>query len=103
MIFGGDEWTSCLSVKPRASTINRRMDDVAGAVTIRDFAPGDEQRWDSFVEAAPDATFFHLSGWKEVIEQAFKHRTFYLIAERRSAITGVLPLTLVRTKLFGAS
>src|SRR5205085_9693660 len=29
--------------------------------------------------------------------------TFYLIAERRSAVTGVLPLTLVRTKLFGAS
>src|SRR3979411_2531291 len=103
MILGGDEWIGCLSVKPRAATINRRMDEAVGAVTIRALAPGDEQRWDSFVEAAPEATFFHLSGWKEVIERAFNHRTFYLIAERQSAVTGVLPLTLVRTKLFGAS
>ena len=44
------------------------MDEVAGALTIREFAPGDERRWDLFVEAAPGATFFHLSGWKEVIE-----------------------------------
>ena len=78
------------------------MDEVAN-VTIREFAPGDEHRWDSFVEAAPDATFFHLAGWKEVIERAFNHRTFYLIAERRGVVTGVLPLTLVQTKLFGAS
>ena len=79
------------------------MDEVAGALTIREFAPGDQHAWDTFVEAAPGATFFHLSGWKEVIERAFRHRTFYLLAERQGAITGVLPLTLVRTKLFGAS
>src|SRR5262249_44754329 len=84
-------------------TTDRRMDEVATAVTIREFAPGDGDRWDSFVEAAPGATFFHLSGWREVIERAFRHRTFYLIAERHGAITGVLPLTLVRTKLFGAT
>ncbi len=27
-------------------------------------------RWDNFVQARPDATFFHQSGWKEVIEQS---------------------------------
>ncbi len=72
-------------------------------ITIRTLEPADEPRWDAFVEAAPDATFFHLSGWRKVIETAFKHRTYYLMAERGETITGVLPLTLVKTKLFGAS
>src|SRR5205823_6380934 len=31
------------------------------------------------------------------------HRTYYLIAERDQIVTGVLPLTLVKTRLFGAS
>jgi FemAB-related protein (PEP-CTERM system-associated) len=72
-------------------------------VTVRAFATGDEQRWDTFVEATPTATFFHLAGWKHVIETAFRHRTYYLLAERGDAVTGVLPLTLVKTRLFGAS
>jgi FemAB-related protein (PEP-CTERM system-associated) len=72
-------------------------------VTVRPIGPADGARWDAFVEAAPDGTFFHLSGWKQVIEAAFRHRTYYLMAERDRAVTGVLPLTLVKTKLFGAS
>lgn len=79
------------------------MADAATAVTIRMLGAGDEARWDAFVEAAPDGTFFHLSGWKQVIEAAFRHRTYYLMAERNGTVTGVLPLTLVKTRLFGAS
>jgi FemAB-related protein (PEP-CTERM system-associated) len=79
------------------------MADLTRTVTIRPLETGDEERWDAFVEATPTGTFFHLSGWKRVIETAFKHRTYYFLAERDHAITGVLPLTLVKTKLFGAS
>ena len=98
-----------------ASTIDRVMVDAAipligsrsepaeRPVAIRSFAVGDEQRWDAFVEAAPDGTFFHLSGWRQVIETSFRHRTYYLMAERGREVTGVLPLTLVKTRLFGAS
>ena len=74
----------------------------AAPVAIRTLAPGDEGRWDAFVAACPEATFFHLAGWRRVIETAFRHRTFYLMAERDGAVTGVLPLTLVKTRLFGA-
>jgi FemAB-related protein (PEP-CTERM system-associated) len=77
--------------------------DVISRVLIREIQPGDEERWDAFVESAPDATFFHLSAWKRVIETAFGHRTYYLIAERDQIVTGVLPLTLVKTRLFGRS
>jgi FemAB-related protein (PEP-CTERM system-associated) len=79
------------------------MVDMVSQITVRAFEAGDEHRWDTFVETTPTATFFHLSRWKRVIETAFKHRTYYALAERDQIVTGVLPLTLVRTRLFGAS
>ncbi len=60
-----------------------------------------EVAWDKFVQSRPDATFFHLSAWRRVIEAAFAHRAFYVAAEQDGAIVGVLPLTQVRTRLFG--
>jgi len=57
--------------------------------------------WDRFVEQCPNATFFHLTGWRRVIERSFGHRSFYLYAERAGAIEGVLPLFHVKSALFG--
>jgi len=58
-------------------------------------------RWDTFVETCESATFFHKSGWKTVLEQAFGHRTHFLYAEQDGEIRGVLPLAQVRSLLFG--
>jgi FemAB-related protein (PEP-CTERM system-associated) len=63
--------------------------------------PPDTTAWDHYVRAHPHATFFHLAGWRRVIEQAFRHRTHYLVAEQDGAIAGVLPLAQVKTRLFG--
>ena len=68
---------------------------------VRQAAPADLARWDAFVERCPEATFFHRAGWKEVIESVFRHRTFYLIAERDATVVGVLPLAQVKSLLFG--
>src|SRR5258708_1175299 len=73
----------------------------ASRVAVRTLSVGDEDRWDAFVVATPEATFFHLSGWKQVIEQAFGHQTFYLMAERAGVLTGVLPLTFIKSWLLG--
>jgi FemAB-related protein (PEP-CTERM system-associated) len=62
-----------------------------------------EPAWDAFVALHPDGTFFHRAAWRRVIEQSFGHRTYYLLAERNGAITGVLPLCHVRTRLFGST
>lgn len=59
--------------------------------------------WDDFVEHCPGATFFHRAGWREVMERAFDHDTYYLFAEREGRIEGVLPLGHVRSRLFGNS
>lgn len=61
----------------------------------------DAARWDEFVFNCPQTTFFHRAGWRSVIEQAFGHRTHYLLAERDGQIVGILPLTEVKSRLFG--
>lgn len=72
-------------------------------IQVRSLDSGGDARWDSFVEAHPEATFFHLSSWKKVIEDSFGHSCHYLFAERDGAIAGVLPLTHIRGRLFGNS
>jgi len=36
------------------------------AVTVRAFASADAARWEAFVQACPDATFFHRLGWRAI-------------------------------------
>lgn len=60
-------------------------------------------RWDAFVLACPQATFFHRAGWQKVIGEVFRHTTYYLYAEADGAIQGVLPLAHVNSWLFGNS
>lgn len=61
----------------------------------------DATGWDEFVRHHPRGTFFHLSGWATVNTQAMGHRTHYLLRRRGGDICGVLPLTEVRSRLFG--
>lgn len=59
------------------------------------------QRWDEFVFACPQATFFHRAAWLRLVEQVFGHQGFFLYAERDGLIEGVLPLAEVKSRLFG--
>jgi FemAB-related protein (PEP-CTERM system-associated) len=70
-------------------------------VRVRAFASGDERCWDQFVDVCPAATFFHRSGWRNILENGFGHRSHYLIAERAAGICGVLPLAEIRSRVFG--
>ncbi len=73
----------------------------AAPVTIGLLGASDRARWDGFVDACPQATFFHRAGWQRVIEQAFGHATWFLYTEAGGAIRGVLPLAQVRSRWFG--
>ena len=77
--------------------------DTANGLQIDCLENGQDSAWDGFVTAHPKATFFHLSGWKAVIEESFGHRCHYLLARQGGAIVGVLPLTHVRGRIFGNS
>ena len=73
------------------------------ALSVRAYRESDRARWDAFVFACPDATFFHRIGWREIYEGVFRHRTHYLLAERGDSIVAVLPLVQLRSMLFGHS
>ncbi len=53
---------------------------------------GQRAEWDDFVRRTPGGTFFHLIGWKEVLERTFSYRSHYLLARREGRVVGVLPL-----------
>lgn len=73
------------------------------SIQVKELNDTDVARWDAYVEGAADATFFHLAGWKQVLERAFGHKTHFLYAEVDGEIAGVLPLAQVKSLLFGNS
>ncbi|MEO5868012.1 MAG: FemAB family XrtA/PEP-CTERM system-associated protein [Sphingomonas sp.] len=57
-----------------------------------------------FVREHPDGTPFHLPAWNIAVERGCGQRAHVLIAERADgSITGMLPLTEVRSVLFGSA
>ncbi|GKT10546.1 hypothetical protein [Desulforhabdus sp. TSK] len=40
----------------------------------------DRRLWDAYVHEHPKGGLYHLSGWKNVIEEAYGHKTYYLMA-----------------------
>lgn len=73
------------------------------STTIRLYTPSDQTAWDDFVLNHPQGTFFHLIGWKNVIEKTFGHKSYYLLAQDGPKIVGILPLFVVKSFLFGKS
>lgn len=64
------------------------------SLVIRDFQPPDTASWDAFVRQHPQSSPFHLTAWKNSIEQTFGYRPLYLAAFHGDRIAGVLPLFL---------
>ena len=69
--------------------------------SVRMLSSADRDQWDRFVCNHPDGTFFHLSGWQEVMSGFLGHPSYYLYSETDGAISGVLPLARVKSWLFG--
>jgi len=96
-------------------------------VRIRFYRDIDKERWDSYVLNHSQATLYHLSGWKNVIEKTYGHKTYYLMATKNDVhgksyntqqveiyrtsgiscelkgeyVLGILPLVHLKSILFG--
>ncbi len=80
-----------LSAAPSALCVRRlALDDKIAAA-----------RWEAFVAGCAGATFFHKSGWQNIVSEVFHHPTYFLYAERAGNIEGILPLAQVKSVLFG--
>lgn len=76
------------------------------SLIVRRLLPEDlalAKKWDEFVLACPEATFFHRAGWQNIVRDVFRHDTYFLFAELDGCIQGVLPLGHVNSWLFGNS
>ncbi len=62
-----------------------------------------DPRWDQFVMAQPEGTFFHLLAWRDIIASRFGFEPLYLSVQNAGQLRGVLPLFLVKSLLFGRS
>jgi FemAB-related protein (PEP-CTERM system-associated) len=63
--------------------------------------PFADRDWDAFVEKHPDATFFHLLPWRDIVQGVFGHRPQYLTVKDGAGVAAVLPLIEVKSRLFG--
>lgn len=63
----------------------------------------DSSEWDSYVNAHTEAANYHRWLWKELIEETYRRKTYYLIAKDEEGVRGVLPLVAIKSWLFGCS
>lgn len=68
---------------------------------IQNVTQRDHETWQNFVMSNAKSSFYHHIGWKKVIEDSFGHHTFYLMAMENKEVHGILPLVLIKSRLFG--
>lgn len=73
--------------------------------SIRLATPDDASAWNAFAEAHPETHLAHSFEWSLILSSVFGHKPHYFVAETHrnsgTQITGVLPLFLVKSALFG--
>jgi FemAB-related protein (PEP-CTERM system-associated) len=63
----------------------------------------DAEAWDEYVRTTPEATVCHAFSWRFIIERCYGHSPVYLLARKEGTVRGILPLFLVKSRLFGSS
>ena len=72
-------------------------------MSVPEIVPADrvDKSWDRFVEQHAEATVGHLRAWGPVVQDAYGHEPLALAAMDAGEVVGVLPMVLVRSRLFG--
>lgn len=61
----------------------------------------DEKEWNDYVLNSNNSSFYHLTGWKNIVNKSYGHKPFYLIAKKNGDIKGILPIVLMESRIFG--
>jgi len=80
-----------------------KQQQAGGKLALRLLDKQNYARWDAFVDACPEATFFHKAGWQSVIERTYGHKTWFYYVEQDGAIVAILPLAQIKSRMFGHS
>lgn len=83
--------------------MNAPFDPMFETIRVADLADSGECfRIDAYARAHAAGTPFHLTAWSKAIAKGCEQKPHYLLAERTDgALAGLLPLTEVRSVLFG--
>ncbi len=69
-------------------------------INIRLALDVDFENWDSYVGHHVHASAYHQIAWKKSVENAYKHRCFYWLAENeQKSIIGILPTVWVKSPI----
>jgi len=69
-------------------------------INIRLVQDGDFVNWDNYVGGHAHASAYHQIAWKKSVENAYKHRCFYWLAENeKQVIIGILPTVWVKSPI----
>ena len=66
-----------------------------------DICNANRPEFDDFVHRMPGAKLCHLFAWAQNVVRPLGHKTFHLVAHENGVVWGILPLTLIRSRLFG--
>jgi serine/alanine adding enzyme len=58
-------------------------------------------QWQRYLQTSPQATFAHELGWRNVVAKTYEHTPYYFMAMEGHSVEGVLPLFLIRSRVFG--
>lgn len=84
------------------SRVNKLQGVVQG-VKVEQLAPDDEALWEDYIAGHSDGSIFHTLRWRDVIQQSFGHQPCYLICRSGNRVYGILPLFLIKSRLFGTA
>ena len=59
------------------------------------------REWDAFLDAHQHGSFYHRYGWRRLNQVQLGHSCIYLEARDGDSVTGILPLVLTGSRIFG--
>jgi FemAB-related protein (PEP-CTERM system-associated) len=69
---------------------------------ITEATPADAAAWDAYALTHPASNGCHSFRWRNVIKEAFRHDSYYLMAkDSDNNVQGILPLVFLSSRLFG--
>jgi FemAB-related protein (PEP-CTERM system-associated) len=76
---------------------------LAAPPAVRSISVGrvDDAAWDAYVDGHPSRSAYHYAGWPRLIARAFRHDVELLAATEGGRVAGVLPLVVMRSRVFG--
>ena len=74
----------------------------ADTVRISPMEEGDAPAWNAYCECNPATSIYHRAEWRGLFEGLFGHELcYYLARDAGDRVVGILPLTRLKSRLFG--